>query len=77
MTGKEVMWIGDFNIDVSNNCCGRAKSLLNLFGNYSLDHLNHSPTRITNRGATQIDLAFSNVKYVAQAGSIECDISDP
>lgn len=68
--------MGDFNVDVSNKSCPKTKLLLNLFGNYSLDLLTVTPTRITKRSATQIDLVFSNMKYVALAGSINCDISD-
>lgn len=72
----ETTVIGDFNMDLLQSNCAQKRSLLQLFAAHSLDVLICSPTRITHRSATLIDIIASDVGYVSLAGTINVHMSD-
>lgn len=72
----EIILTGDFNINMLNMTSSSAKALQLLATTNGLIQLIDSPTRVTRKSATLIDLMFSNVKYVSKSGIIDCVMSD-
>ena len=74
---KEVILLGDFNIDLINsNSNDNASEFLDVI--YSSNLLPHitSPTRLTSRSHTLIDNIFSNINEECTSGNIINTISD-
>ena len=74
---KEVILLGDFNIDLINsNSNDNASEFLDVI--YSSNLLPHitSPTQLTSRSHTLIDNIFSNINEECTSGNIINTISD-
>ena len=72
---SEIICMGDFNIDFRKTLSTEYKILKEPEPKYQL--IQHKiPTRITNRVKSTIDLIFSNMKYVTNAGVLHNEISD-
>ena len=74
---KEVILLGDFNIDlIKSNSNANASEFLDVI--YSSNLLPHitSPTQLTSRSHTLIDNIFSNINEECTSGNIINTISD-
>ena len=72
----ELILLGDFNADVSTKGTPVAQKIKQFEAEQQLQQLILSPTRFSAKGHTTIDLAFSNIKYCSDAGTINYNISD-
>lgn len=74
----QVLILGDFNCDMlPKRLASDAKDLRDLFNLYQFNQLIQSPTRITDRIATLIDLAFTTEKEkIVSYGVLDCAMSD-
>lgn len=72
----ETLVLGDFNLDVSRQDGPKTRSLLTMTNSFALTSHINTPTRITNRSPTVIDLMFSNITHVFETGTINVNISD-
>lgn len=75
---KNVLLVGDFNIDLTTGKESQmSKSLNNIIARSGWSNLIKSPTRITDHSETLIDLAItSNRSKVGKSGSYDAGISD-
>ena len=73
---SEVIVIGDFNIDYKKTSMPDCKYLKEFERNHQLKQYIKTPTRITNRIKSTIDLIFSNMNFVAESGVLSNQISD-
>ena len=82
MPGKaKLILLGDFNINFlcseMNNDKAKKRKLLQVTNIYHLDQLISTPTRITERSSTLIDLLFTNTSHrVSDRGVIPSPLSD-
>lgn len=66
--GKEIIILGDFNCNVlPKRLASESKELRDLFNLYQFNQLIRSPTRITDRTATLIDLAYTKAELLFQS----------
>jgi len=68
--------IGDFNADFSAPASANATSLYNIATRLSLVNYVSSPTRVTSRSASMIDLVFSTSAIEGPCETVHVDISD-
>ena len=72
----DVIVMGDFNIDYRKNTSPEYKYLKEFERNHQLKQYIKTPTRITNRVRSTIDLIFSNMNFIASSGVLNNQISD-
>ena len=73
---SEILLTGDFNINYNLPHTDSFKLLKEFKHQYHLAQIIGDNTRITRKGATRIDLMFSNIKHILHCGVIACSISD-
>ena len=73
---KDIVILGDFNVDVLNRRHREAKSLKYFASVNGLSQFIKCPTRCTPTSDKAIDLIFSNVDYIVKSGTIDFFISD-
>lgn len=73
---EETVLLGDFNVDWSQTNKPAPRILRDLVGNRSLTSYVDSPTRVTLKSSSTIDLVFSNITYVSLSGMVDLSISD-
>ena len=73
---SEIVVIGDFNIDYKKTTMPECKYLKEFERTHQLKQYIKKPTRITNKVRSTIDLIFSNMNFVAEAGVLASQISD-
>lgn len=66
---------GDLNIDLltDNACTMKVRQFCNAC---QVEQVIKCPTRISSRSSTLIDHVYSNSPYLAQSGTIDCNLSD-
>ena len=72
----EMLIMGDFNIDYKKTTSADFKLLKDLERKFLLSQLIKSPTRITNKVKSTIDLIFTDINYVQDSGVLPLTISD-
>ena len=73
---SEIVVLGDFNIDYKKSISTECKYLKEFERNHQLRQYIKTPTRITNRVKSTIDLIFSNMNFIAEVGVLKNQISD-
>ena len=73
---RELIILGDFNIDYKKTRSTEYKTLKELERKYQLSQYIRGPTRVTHKIQSTIDLIFSNAKYIAATGVLCNEISD-
>ena len=78
IANKDVIVIGDFNIDFAKTHNLLRTRLKGIMGDYGLQQTITCPTRVTNNSKSTIDLIFTNIntKLINSVGTIEVSISD-
>lgn len=72
----EVLIMGDFNIDYKVKKNPPTTALKQIATIHELTQVIDKPTRITKNTEKTIDLAFTNMKYCTNSGTLEYNISD-
>ena len=72
----EIIILGDFNLDYSNERPKRHPILKNFESHTGLNQVITTPTRITPTTRTCLDLIFTNCSHVQSAGSLNLNYSD-
>lgn len=72
----ETLLLGDLSLDVTKPGRPKVKALHSMTNLFSLTSHIGTPTRVTSRSATIIDLMFSNIAHVAESGTIDVNVSD-
>ena len=72
----DIFIMGDFNINVQNRNCDKARSLKSMMKTLGLKQLISQPTRIDLNSKTCIDLIFTNCDYISNNGTFPMNISD-
>ena len=75
-TSKEIIFIGDFNINYSNKKSGDTKKLIGWQNKLGLHQIIKRNTRVSSRSQSLIDLIITNVEYCDSSGVIDLHISD-
>ena len=73
---SETILIGDFNIDFNNKRLVSSANLDTLVNKYGLKQVIVGNTRITDTSSTCIDLIYTDMTNVIEAGAINYNISD-
>ena len=73
---KEIHLLGDFNLDVILGATGKGKELVQMCKQKGLIQLVQSPTRVTPKKKSIIDLYFTNCQHVADSGLTKTNVSD-
>lgn len=73
---KELILMGDFNIDYKAKNSPGTKRLITFENNHQLTQHIQTPTRITPTTKSTIDLIFSNAKFITDSGTLNYNISD-
>ena len=75
---KDMIVIGDFNIDFAKTQNPLRTRLKGQMGDYGLQQLIKNPTRVTNNSKSTIDLIFTNIAplLINSVGAIDVSISD-
>ena len=74
--GYELTIIGDFNINYRKNTTPEYKALKEFERTYQLSQYIKSPTRVTNKVKSTIDLILSNMSMVSEANVLSHMIAD-
>ena len=72
----ELLLIGDFNADASDDKLPQARIIKQFEAEQSLKQLINKPTRYSHTKRATIDLAFSNIKHCTSTGTLNYNISD-
>lgn len=73
---KEVVIIGDLNIDLLNKKSPSCKRILELGRKLNLLQVISDPTRISKNTSTLIDICFTNINHISTAGVLDWSPSD-
>ena len=76
LSRKDLVVMGDFNIDFANKRHKNVKALSYFASLNGLTQLITEPTRYTPVAHTTIDLIFSNIEYIQNSGTLDLFISD-
>ena len=72
----ELTILGDINIDYRLRHSPEYKKVKDLEREYQLKQLISTPTRITPRNSSIIDMIFSDMEYISSSGTLDIAISD-
>ena len=73
---EEVIVLGDFNIDYKNKKSINYRKLKNFERSNSLEQKISTTTRNTKNSSSLLDVAFTNIKFVKEAGTLDSFLSD-
>ena len=76
LTRKEILFMGDFNIDYSQKQAANTKKLVAFQNRLGLTQIVKKATRYSSHSKTMIDLILTNMENCDSAGVIELHISD-
>lgn len=72
---NELVMLGDFNIDTLS-CSKNQTKIINLGRSLNLTQVINDPTRVTHKTSTLIDQCFTNIKHIANCGTVLWSASD-
>lgn len=72
----ELVLLGDLNIDMINGSVLNRNKVCELGRALNVTQIIKDPTRITKKSSTLIDLCFTNIRHVANSGTIMWNASD-
>ena len=75
-SNEEVILLGDFNVDYKNAKSLNYKKIKFFERSNSLEQKICTTTRNTKTSSTLIDLAFTNMKFIKEAGTLDSFLSD-
>ena len=73
---EELIILGDFNVDYKNKKSPNYKALKFFERAHSLDQNISTTTRNTKKSSSLLDIAFTNMKYIKTAGTLDSFLSD-
>ena len=73
---EEMVIMGDFNVDYKNKKSPNFKAIKFFERAHSLDQNINTTTRNTRTTSSLLDIAFTNMKYVKAAGTLDSFLSD-